>query len=217
MSTTELPPPLPVRRLKRALDLLFVLGFVALAWPLLLALLLAMWIDMLLHPESRGPLLYHETRISRGREFRMYKLRSVKQSVIDAARNSPEGLVTLKHLEKDEANFTAVGSFLRKFYLDELGQLVNILTGDMTIVGPRPWPPKEFWDSIAQVAATKGRMPCGLCGPVQAGKGTTGLAYHTVEAEYTEVYATASTLTLLRTDIHFMYRTLRTLLRGEGL
>jgi lipopolysaccharide/colanic/teichoic acid biosynthesis glycosyltransferase len=95
---------------------------------------------------SRGPVLYRQTRCGLGgRKFTVYKFRSMRADA-DLLR---EELAALNEMDgpvfkiKNDPRCTAVGSFMRKFSLDELPQLVNILKGDMAFVGPRPPLPEE--------------------------------------------------------------------------
>jgi len=81
--------------------------------------------------ESRGPVLFSQERVGlNGRTFRMYKFRSM---VVDAERES--GPVWSS---ETDPRVTRVGSVLRRTHLDELPQLINVLLGDMSVVGPRP-------------------------------------------------------------------------------
>lgn len=97
--------------------------------------------------ESRGPVFYSQTRVGTdGRHFRFFKFRSM----IVGAHNIKDEL--LKHNEskdgvlfkmKKDPRVTRVGRFIRKFSIDELPQLFNVLIGDMSLVGPRPATPDE--------------------------------------------------------------------------
>jgi lipopolysaccharide/colanic/teichoic acid biosynthesis glycosyltransferase len=112
---------------KRALDLLISLLGLILLSPLLL--LLAMWVKL----DSRGPVLYRGTRVGKGgRTFEMYKFRTM---VLEADRLGPA--VSFK----DDPRITRAGRFLRGTKLDELPQLLNVLKGEMSLVGPRPEDP----------------------------------------------------------------------------
>jgi lipopolysaccharide/colanic/teichoic acid biosynthesis glycosyltransferase len=125
---------------KRAIDLIgSVSGLVVLS-PLLLFLALAIVVD------SGRPVLFHQTRLGRGlREFRVWKFRTMKlDATSDMHRAYIEKLVTgqadedsLKKLTEDP-RVTRMGGFLRRTSLDELPQLVNVLVGHMSLVGPRP-------------------------------------------------------------------------------
>lgn len=111
--------------IKRAFD--FTVAFVALAAlsPLLLLLALAIYID------NPGPVFYVHERVGRhGRPFPFYKFRTM---VVGADRIG-------KGYEVDpgDARITRLGTFLRRWHIDELPQLLNVLKGEMSIVGPRP-------------------------------------------------------------------------------
>ena len=110
--------------LKRGLDV--VVSLVGLALFLPLMLVLALWVMC----DSRGPILYRQVRVGRnGRDFRLLKFRSMR---VDADRL---GLITVGGRDP---RVTRAGYYLRKYKLDELPQLLNVLRGDMSLVGPRP-------------------------------------------------------------------------------
>jgi exopolysaccharide biosynthesis polyprenyl glycosylphosphotransferase len=125
---------------KRALDLVLVgLGVLGIA-PVLGIIALAIKLD------SRGPVFYRQTRVGKdGRQFSMLKFRSM---CIDADRRLEE---LRKHNEatgplfkmRRDPRVTAVGRVLRRWSLDELPQLINVLRGEMSLVGPRPPLPSE--------------------------------------------------------------------------
>ena len=118
----------PQLALKRLMDI--VLSGVALAvlWPVLLIVALAIRID------DPGPVFYRQVRVGRGgKEFRIFKFRTM---VVDADK---KGLsITVGR----DSRITRVGAFLRKTKLDELAQLLNVCLGDMSFVGPRPEVPR---------------------------------------------------------------------------
>ena len=96
---------------------------------------LVICLDGWIRPEDRGPVFHRETRISAGRPFSLLKLRTMQVSAIQEARQ--QGL-TVKYLERENRGHTWVGWYLRRWYVDELPQLLNILLGHMSFVGPRP-------------------------------------------------------------------------------
>ena len=109
----------------RALDLLLAAALLALAAPLLgLAALLV-------RLESPGPVFYRQRRVGRdGRPFELFKLRTM----VPGAETMGAGI----YVVEGDPRITRVGRLLRRFSLDELPNLVNVLKGDMAIVGPRP-------------------------------------------------------------------------------
>lgn len=126
--------------LKRALDFLMALGLLVLLLPVFLVL------AILIKLTSEGPVLYRQTRCGLGgRRFTLCKFRSMYR---DADQRRGE-LETLNEMDgpvfkiSNDPRCTPVGRLMRKFSLDELPQLVNILKGDMSFVGPRPPLPEE--------------------------------------------------------------------------
>lgn len=113
---------------KRAMDIVLSACALAVLWPLLLLIALAILID------DPGPVFYRQVRVGRnGKTFRIFKFRSM---VMDADK---KGLaITVGR----DSRITRVGAVLRKTKLDELAQLLNVLLGQMSFVGPRPEVPK---------------------------------------------------------------------------
>ena len=112
---------------KRLIDLFVSFVGLLLAWPVMLLVALAIWC------ETGRPLLFRQKRIGlHGKEFEMLKFRSMRQ---DAEAAGPAWATA------NDNRITRLGSFLRKYRLDELPQLVNVLRGDMSLVGPRPEQP----------------------------------------------------------------------------
>ncbi len=123
---------------KRILDESIAVVLLVVLSPVFAFLFVAMALDMSLRRGDRGPWLYRERRISRGREFDLLKFRTLRREAL-------AGMGAESHarmLEADESNLTWAGRrLLKPWYLDELPQLWNVLRGDMSLVGPRPWPP----------------------------------------------------------------------------
>jgi putative colanic acid biosynthesis UDP-glucose lipid carrier transferase len=113
---------------KRVLDVLCILLILPLALPVLAIAALA------IKATSRGPILFTQHRYGLGRvPFRVYKLRSMSVA---------EDGDAFRQARKGDTRITPVGAFLRKTSIDELPQLLNVLRGDMSLVGPRPHPTK---------------------------------------------------------------------------
>lgn len=127
-------------KIKRFFDICLSSAALVVLSPLLLV------IAILIYLEDKGPVIYSQTRIGKdGRAFKLYKFRSM---CVDA----DEKLKELQELNerdgpvfkiKNDPRVTKVGKFIRKTCIDELPQLVNIIKGDMSIVGPRPPLPNE--------------------------------------------------------------------------
>ena len=173
-----------------------------------------MAIDMVLAPRDRGPFLYRETRISLGRQFGLLKFRTLKTAVL-AEMRAVGGHARL--YEADPGNLTWSGKHLLKpWYLDELPQLLNVLRGEMSLVGPRPWPPHMVQKQLAQGLDYRQRTRAGLTGPAQVTKGD-GIRYEDLDLEYAGRLSSLSGWALVRYDLHILWRTLGVMRRAEGL
>ncbi len=147
-------------KLKRALDIaLSGLALMALAVPLLM---LAVTVRL----TSRGPVLFRQARVGQGgRLFTMLKFRTVRLEDTD-----PSGLV---QVGSGDARLTPIGGFLRATSLDELPQLINIIKGDMSVIGPRPMVPGQQADGrdyreVVPYYDFRSSMKPGLSGWAQA-------------------------------------------------
>ena len=110
--------------MKRALDLLLAAAGLVILSPVLVTL--AVWIKL----ADGGPVLYHGPRVGRdGVPFKMLKFRTM---VVDAENQGPSSTAG------DDSRITKPGRFMRRFKLDEFPQLINVLKGEMSVVGPRP-------------------------------------------------------------------------------
>ena len=113
---------------KRALDI--AIGIVALPFVLIIIAVLAPFIYF----EDKGPIFYNAPRVGKdGRDFTMYKLRSMKVNAPDLVMEDGS-----TYNGADDPRMTRVGAFMRKTSLDEMPQFLNVLKGDMSVVGPRP-------------------------------------------------------------------------------
>jgi lipopolysaccharide/colanic/teichoic acid biosynthesis glycosyltransferase len=119
---------------------------------------------VLIKLSSKGPALYRQTRCGLGgRKFTLYKFRSMQRDA-DLRRDELEALNEVDgpvFKIKDDPRCTPVGRFMRKFSLDELPQLVNVLKGEMSLVGPRPPLPEEV-EKYEPWQRRRLRMPPGL-------------------------------------------------------
>ncbi|HEY0139566.1 MAG TPA: undecaprenyl-phosphate glucose phosphotransferase [Thermoanaerobaculia bacterium] len=117
------------RFVKRAFDLVVATGILIVAAPVMLLIALLIWL------EDRGPILYRQVRMGLdGKPFNILKFRSMR---VGAERDT--GAVWA---EKDDPRRTRIGRFIRAWSLDELPQLLNVLAGDMSVIGPRPERPE---------------------------------------------------------------------------
>ncbi|WP_254065143.1 MULTISPECIES: sugar transferase [unclassified Frigoribacterium] len=152
------------RRAKRAIDVVGAVAALTTLAPALALVALAVRLD------SRGPVLYRQERCGLdGRTFEMLKFRSMADSdravaIMPEANDADGPLFKLRV----DPRVTRVGRVLRRHSLDELPQLVNVLRGDMSLVGPRPALPREVSQYCSRARQRLTVLP-GLTGPWQVG------------------------------------------------
>jgi len=201
------PRPLP----KRLLDLVVAGMLLVVFLPVLLVVLVAFALDVLLSPRDRGSLLYREERISRGRTFGLLKFRTLRSDVLERSAGHA------RLLEADAANLTWIGRrLLKPWYVDEVPQLWNVLRGDISLVGPRPWPPELVERQRAEGLTYRDELTAGLTGTAQVTKGS-GQRYADLDLVYAERCRRLGSWALVRYDVQILVRTIGVIARGEGL
>jgi lipopolysaccharide/colanic/teichoic acid biosynthesis glycosyltransferase len=205
-----IPYALPNRIVDRVLSG----ALLVLVSPIVLVVLAAFAVDMLISPLDRGSVLYGERRISQGREFELLKFRTLhKRALADMRRAGSHARL----LEADPSNLTWTGRrILKPWYLDEIPQLLNVLRGEISLVGPRPWPPEMVERQAAQGLTYRNEIKAGLTGPAQVSKGSASL-YADLDMEYVERATTFGSWALVRYDLQILLRTVGVMARGEGL
>ena len=202
------PPISGTQRIgKRLLDLTVAgLSLVATALPMAV---IALWVKL----DSPGPAFFRQVRIGQnGRPFRILKFRTM---VDDAEALLPQ-LVDLDTLDqpafklRDDPRVTRAGRLLRRWSLDEIPQLVNVLRGEMSLVGPRP----EQMEVVARYTDDQRRrlaIKPGMTGPMQvSGRGDLPFEERlALELDYIEHYS-------LRRDVAILLRTIPAVLKGKG-
>jgi exopolysaccharide biosynthesis polyprenyl glycosylphosphotransferase len=193
--------------LKRGFDAVFSLAALVILAPLFPLVALAIRID------SRGPVIFTQRRAGAGgRPFTMYKLRTMAANAEEAL----SGIVRLEDLREpmfklsNDPRVTRVGRLLRRLSLDELPQLVNVLRGQMSIVGPRP----EQVDLVERYAPEhriRLQVKPGMTGPMQVfGRGELSFGERlAVELDYVENMS-------LGRDLRILFQTAPAIIRGTG-
>jgi len=205
---------IPVPPAKLIFDKVLGCLLIAATAPIWFLIILAIVIETIFRPANRGGILHTETRVSVGRPFHLYKFRILKRGAEDRIRR---GAVP-KVVENESANLTGVGRVLKKYGLDELAQLINVLKGDMSFVGPRPKPTAEYMQEMTLGRFFRARVRAGLTGPVQVMKGTRRTAEDEVKADwdYAELLRSGSQLRVLLFDWRIVWRTLAVMIKGTG-
>jgi len=193
--------------MKRAFDILAASGALVLLAPLMIAVAVAIKLT------SNGPVLFRQVRVGRyGRTFHMLKFRSmvVNAEALKArllAKNEQSGPVFKMQLDP---RVTAIGRFIRKYSIDELPQFINVLRGEMTIVGPRPPIPSE----VAQYEAWQRRRlsvrPGITCVWQVSGRNTIGFErWMYLDMQYIDNWS-------LLEDFQLIFKTVPVVLLGRG-
>lgn len=199
----------PSLLVKRIMDLVIT------AILLLVAIPLITFIGLLIKLESRGPVFFRQRRVGLGgKEFTMWKFRSMhEEAERDHANVAGQNHYADSRLFKlrDDPRITRVGKWLRRFSLDELPQLFNVLAGEMSLVGPRPPLPSEV-RSYEQRHFVRLTVVPGMTGPWQVSGRNLITDFEEVvrlEREYVETWS-------YRLDLKIMARTIGVILSGEG-
>jgi exopolysaccharide biosynthesis polyprenyl glycosylphosphotransferase len=202
---------------KRTFDVVFSLAVLIFGAPLFLLIALAIKLD------SRGPVFYRHRRImATGREFNCLKFRTM---VVDADEKLKEILAQDPELArewqatyklKNDPRITRVGRFLRKYSLDELPQFINVLKGEMSVVGARPIVGRElekyYKGNGEQSAGRYVSMKPGITGPWQVMK-RNDMDDYQERVDLDDWYVLNYSL---RTDIKIILKTNRCMFTGKG-
>jgi exopolysaccharide biosynthesis polyprenyl glycosylphosphotransferase len=193
--------------LKRSFDFVGALLLILLLSPLLLTLAIAVFVS------SRGPVLYRSTRPGiGGAPFSCFKFRTMRsdadqmQADLESLNEADGPLFKIR----DDPRQTRVGGFLRRYSLDELPQLFNVLAGSMSLVGPRPPLPEEV-SKYGRDAERKFLVKPGLTGLWQV-NGRSNLSWEQsvrLDLRYVENWTLAM-------DALILWKTFGAMLRGGG-
>ncbi len=200
-------PPRSTMAIKRTLDFTVSAALLMFTSPILLVSAICIKLD------SKGPVFFRQVRVGKnGKHFTMFKLRTM----VADAESQLDDLIDLDALEEpmfkipNDPRITRVGRFLRRSSMDEIPQFINVLKGDMSLVGPRP-------EEEAVVALYDERqrqrlsVKPGLTGPMQvAGRGSLGFEERlALERDYLDNLTIAG-------DISILARTPKAVIRGDG-
>ena len=187
---------------KRVMDVLMVL----VTAPLWLALCATVWVAVQL--DSHGPVLYSQLRTGRdGHPFRLWKFRSMRHTPLPEA---------VQFAKAHDARVTRIGRFIRRWRLDELPQLVNVLLGHMSLIGPRPEQVEFVEEFAARIPAYTYRhlVRPGLTGWAQIQHGYTDSEEGTkVKLSYDLYYVANYSVAM---DLLIIFKTLRIMFSGFG-
>jgi len=238
---------------KRILDLFIIFPIFVIVLPLFFILCLGCVITMIFFPKDRGPIIHKVFRKTKGRLFVIYKFRISRVSFlktktlepgikvkIESLLNPVEKKWFLQRPEYWHEDFgeekTFFGGFLKKFYLDELPQVFNILKGDMTFVGPRPFGISDVRNLYNEDGTFdfggeqidykfKDELTSGLTGYYQLNKNYRALEDYNrfilegvdLGRKYHEELSRLNCLRVILLDLSIIFRTFAVIRRGEGV
>jgi lipopolysaccharide/colanic/teichoic acid biosynthesis glycosyltransferase len=189
---------------KRRFDIVVSLLLLVLTGPLLLLAMLAIWLGGL----GRKPVLYRQIRVGlNGSRFSLLKLRTMR---IDAEREGP------RMAARNDARVTRIGKLLRHSRIDELPQLINVLRGEMSLIGPRPERPEfaALYEREIEGYVLRHSVKPGITGLAQVSQGyAENLPGAVIKLYHDLDYIRHCSL---RTDLAIMLRTLPVVLTGWG-
>ena len=179
--------------IKRVMDFVFATILLVVFSPLMLFTAILIKID------SRGPVFFRQERVGKdGKIFRIFKFRSM------VSDNDMRDFSS-----RDE--YTFVGKIIRRLSLDELPQLFNVIRGEMSLVGPRPWV-VEYWTNMNKEERVRASVLPGITGLAQV-KGRNGISIFS-KIEYDIIYVKNFSF---RQDVKILILTVLTVLSGRGL
>jgi Undecaprenyl-phosphate galactose phosphotransferase WbaP len=198
--------------IKRIVDMILTVILLLFTWPIFLLLALLVRLD------SKGPILYTQKRLGQNGElFDSYKFRTMfenaEEKLQDLLAADPQALQEYQTYHKlaNDPRVTKVGKFLRRYSLDELPQFINVLKGDMNLIGPRSYMPIEL-PLMGDYARVILKVNPGITGWWQVmGRNATSFKERLQLDEY---YISNWSIWL---DIYIMIKTVWVLVRGEGL
>ena len=163
---------------------------------------------ILIKLDSRGPIFFVQERVGRhGQIFNMYKFRSM---TVDAEKNGN------KFAQRNDQRITRIGSFIRKYRIDEIPNFLNVLKGEMSVIGPRPEQVSfvEFFDSEIDRYNYRHSVKPGITGLAQVNQGYAACTRSTqMKLNYDLFYIRHYSF---RVDMAIIFKTMITILTGFG-
>ena len=174
----------------------------------LIPITFVLYIANLISKDNKGPLFYEQLRIGKnGKQFRIYKYRSMvmnaDEKLWEYLNNNPEAKEEYTKYKKlkNDPRITRIGKFIRKTSIDEFPQFINVLKGDMSLVGPRPYLHREIQD-MGEGYNEIIKVKPGLTGPWQTA-GRSSVTFEdrvSMDTEYVKTYS-------LINDAKFLFKT----------
>jgi lipopolysaccharide/colanic/teichoic acid biosynthesis glycosyltransferase len=203
------------KRLKLFFDKFFSIILLIIFSPILFLIVISYYIEGLIVKDNNGPVFFSYKAVSKGSIFLKYKIRLIKTKYINVEK-AKRGEWSAYAAEWDDDALTFTGRFVKKFYLDEIPQFINILKGDMSIVGPRPLCVMHYRRDLLQGNVSRKILKGGLLGLGHIHKGTKNFGDPIFEYEYIHKYNSTSGIQLLFFDLLIIFKGAKLILKGGG-
>jgi len=205
----------PMCRAKRIFDITVSSTVLVFSFPLWVLIIVATILEGVIRGDKQYLILDGYIVGSQGRKFIKLKFPTLKSIASERTwrrvdfRNRPS--------EHNKGNLTGVGRILKKFYLDELPQLLNVVKGEMSFVGPRPLAWHHYIRNIKQGHPIRKLLKGGLLSPTHVRKGSPDFPNASFDYAYGEIYRTENVFKVLWNDIKIIVRGIKMISMGKGL
>ena len=210
----DLKEPVKERLCKAISDKVFAVIVIVLAAPFFIGIAIVMFLDGLVRLEHRGPIFAFYIAVSRGEKFMKYKFNIAKGSrIVREARK--RGDFSAYPSSWEPTNLTCVGKFLKRHYLDELPQILNVIKGDISLVGIRPLALEHYNMDLQNGHPRRKLIKAGIFSQTHVRKGTPDYENAELDYEYIDKYISLPAFLLLWFDLTIIAKGLKMILTGE--
>ena len=210
-----LKQPLNNKISKEIFDKLLAFLSIPVVFPLIFLIIIAILIEGLFFSDCKGPIFASYWSYSKGKKFIKYKFRIAKYSLRDK-KASKGDFSRQYHMPRGRENITYVGWFLKKYNLDELVQIFNVIKGDMSFIGPRALAVFDYLKEVEEGNISRKLIKSGIFSENTIRKGSVYTIDKFLEYYYIEKYITLSGINLVLYDMSIIIRGIKMILEGKG-